>query len=137
MTKSVCKAVIAADIKTVWDTIRDFADCGWRGDILKTEILDERRFVEYTKSGFATNFVITEEIPCRKLQFDIDNKNIGGVWTGSFAETPDGTEVVFTEQVKAKKPMLKPFVKIYLKKQQKRYMADLQNCLNKKQRENQ
>ena len=39
------------------------------------------------------------------------------------------TEIDFTEEVTAKKLLLKPFVKGYLKKQQERYIADLKKAL--------
>ena len=37
----------------------------------------------------------------------------------------DETEIDFTEQVKAKKWLLKPFVKSYLRKQQTQFVADI------------
>lgn len=40
------------------------------------------------------------------------------------------TEIEFTEDVIAKKIFMKPFVKAYLKKQQKLYVSDLEKILS-------
>lgn len=45
--------------------------------------------------------------------------------TGIFTAKGDETEIDFTEQVKAKKWLLKPFVKSYLRKQQTQFVADI------------
>lgn len=37
----------------------------WRSDLSDTKVLDEWRFVEYTKGGFATTFTVTALEPCR------------------------------------------------------------------------
>lgn len=52
-----------------------------------------------------------------------------GHWTGLFSETNGQTKVDFTEDVTAKKLFMKPFVKLYLKKQQETYIQDLQKAL--------
>ena len=39
------------------------------------------------------------------------------------------TEIEFTEDVTAKKLIMKPFVKAYLKRQQKQYVSDLRKVL--------
>lgn len=59
----------------------------------------------------------------------MDNGNMSGHWTGVFTAKGEGTEIVFTEQVKAKKLLMKPFVKLYLKKQQAQFVADLKKAL--------
>lgn len=48
-----------------------------------------------------------------------------GHWTGIFTAKGDETEIDFTEQVEAKKLLMKPFVKSYLKKQQIQFVADI------------
>ncbi len=59
----------------------------------------------------------------------MENSNMKGHWTGVF-KTKDGcAEIDFTEEVTAKKIIMKPFVKIYLRKQQERYVADLRKAL--------
>lgn len=44
----------------------------------------------------------------------------------------DATAVEFTEQVTAKKLVLRPFVKAYLKRQQTRYIKDLERALERR-----
>ena len=91
--------------------------------------MNERQFIEYTKDGFATKFTITATEPNKLWQFDIDNENIQGHWTGMFSQRNGTTEITFTEDVTAKKMIMKPFVKAFLKKQQKLYVEDLKKAL--------
>lgn len=53
-----------------------------------------------------------------------------GHWTGVFIEKDGQTEITFTEDVIAKKVIMKLFVKSFLKKQQEQYIADLKKALN-------
>lgn len=48
-----------------------------------------------------------------------------------FSEKDGQTEIDFTEEVTAKKLVLKPFVKGFLKKQQELYVSDLKKVLEK------
>ena len=52
-----------------------------------------------------------------------------GHWTGVFTQKAEQTELEMTEAVTAKKILLRPFVKPYLKKQQLRYVSDLKKAL--------
>ncbi len=52
-----------------------------------------------------------------------------GHWTGIFSTQNGQTEIELIEDVMAKKLILKPFVKAYLKRQQKRYVLDLRKAL--------
>lgn len=129
MTSSSIQANFDASIETVWDAVTAFDRVTWRSDLSKAEILDETRFLETTKDGFVTNFTVTLRKPLERLEFDMENNNLSGHWTGVFKKTETGTTVVFTETVNAKKFFLKPFVKLFLKKQQNAYISDLQNHL--------
>lgn len=129
MTSSSIQANFDASVETVWDAVTAFDRVAWRSDLSKAEILDETRFRETTKDGFVTNFTVTLRKPLERLEFDMENTNLSGHWTGVFTKTETGTTVVFTETVNAKKFFLKPFVKLFLKKQQNAYISDLQNRL--------
>ena len=59
----------------------------------------------------------------------MENDNMLGHWTGMFTQKDEQTEIDFTEEVIAKKLFMKPFVKLYLKKQQAQYVADLKKAL--------
>ena len=101
----------------------------WRSDLSKIEVLSETQFIEYTKDGYATTFTITATEPFKRWEFDIENDNIKGHWIGLFSSKGKETTIDFTESVIAKKLLMKPFVKSYLKKQQLLYVADLKNVL--------
>ncbi len=123
------KAVFDKDIKTVWETVTSLVNYAWRSDLSRIEIVSKTKFIEYTKDGYATVFTITAQEPCRRWEFDMENDNIKGHWTGTFSKAGEQTEIVFTENVTAKKLLMKPFVKGYLKKQQGQYIADLEKAL--------
>ncbi|MBQ8596515.1 MAG: SRPBCC family protein [Lachnospiraceae bacterium] len=128
---AVCsiKAVFDKDILEVWSVVTSLENYVWRSDLSKIEVVDEKQFVEYTKDGYATTFTITAEEPCKRWEFDMENSNMKGHWTGIFTEEEGRTVIEFTEEVTAKKAFMKPFVKAYLKKQQALYVADLRKAL--------
>lgn len=129
MTISNIKATISCDIQMVWKIVTDVENYSWRSDLSRTEILDEKQFVEYTKDGYATTFTVTVEEPYKRWEFDMENGNMKGHWTGIFIPKGGETEVDFTEAVTAKKFFMKPFVKLYLKKQQKLFVSDLEKAV--------
>lgn len=67
--------------------------------------------------------------PYRRWEFDLENGNIKGHWTGLFTQEDGHTRLELTEDVTAKKFFMRPFVKAYLKKQQGQYVADLKRAL--------
>lgn len=129
MAVSTITATFSCDVKKVWETVTSLENYTWRSDLSKIEVLSEKQFVEYTKEGYATNFLVTAAEPCRRWEFDMENNNIKGHWTGVFTQTDGQTEIEFTETVTAKKLVMKPFVKAYLKKQQAQYVSDLRKAL--------
>ena len=132
MTKSSVKVTIKSDVKKVWDTVTDASHYHWRSDLSRTEIIDEKHFAEYTKEGYPTTFTVTLTEPFKRWEFQMENTNMKGHWVGIFTEKGESTEVEFTEYVEAKKFYVKPFVKLYLKKQQKQFVYDLEKELMKK-----
>ena len=64
-------AVIPKDIHEVWKIVTSVEDAGWRSDLSRTEILNERQFVEYTKKGYPTIFTVTAEETDRLWEFDL------------------------------------------------------------------
>lgn len=129
MAVSNIKAVLSSDIENVWNIVTSLENYQWRSDLSKIEVVSETEFVEYTKDGYATSFTITNVEPCRRLEFDMENTNMKGHWTGIFTEDNGKTEIDFTERVTAKKFFMKPFVKAFLKKQQESYVSDLRKAL--------
>ncbi|BFK87329.1 SRPBCC family protein [Pseudoflavonifractor gallinarum] len=115
----------------VWQTVTDLAHTAWRSDLARVEVLDEAHFVEHTKSGCATNFTVTACEPFRRWAFAMENDNMFGSWEGIFEAAEGGTRLTCTEIVHAKHWWMHPFVPGYLKRQQKRYLDDLQKELRK------
>ena len=101
MAISNMKATFQCDIQKIWNIVTSLDNYSWRSDLDRIEVIDENRFVEYTKEGYATTFTIN------------------GI-----------TTIDFTENVTAKKLVMKPFVKSYLNKQQSVYAADLERAVS-------
>ncbi len=126
---STVQDVLPVDIHRVWETVTSVEDYGWRSDLSRTEIVSGTQFVEYTKDGYATTFTVTRKEPCARWEFDMENGNMKGHWTGVFTPKGEQTEIIFTENVTPKRVFLKPFVKLYLKRQQALFLADLKRAL--------
>lgn len=131
MATSNIKEMIDHDIHKVWETVLAVEKYSeWRSDLSKTEIINEKQFIEYTKAGYATTFTVTVVKPYKRWEFDMENKNMKGHWVGVFTSSGNGTLIDFTENVIPKKWFIKPFVKSYLKKQQKQFVVDLKKVLD-------
>lgn len=130
MAVSKIKAEYQCEIEKVWSTVTSLDHYSWRSDISKIVVLiPEKQFEEYTKEGYVTKFTITEFTPYERYEFDMDNSNMSGHWTGLFSVQGNTVSIEFTEEVAAKKIIMKPFVKAYLKKQQSQYISDLKKAL--------
>ena len=129
MAISNIKAVFQSNIQDVWNIVTSLENYQWRSDLSKIEIINEMQFVEYAKNGYATTFTITASEPLKRWEFDMENSNMKGHWAGIFTEKDAQTEIDFTENVTAKKLIMKPFVKTFLKKQQELYVSDLRKAL--------
>lgn len=130
MATSNMKVTILCPIEIVWDTVTNLNDFSWRSDLKAVKIIDEHNFIEIAKNGIETYFRITECIKYQSWIFEIDNKNIKGTWIGKFYSKGDKTILDFTENVVSKKIIFKPFISLYLKRQQKIYFRDLKVKLN-------
>lgn len=132
MAISNIKAIFQSDIQKVWEVVTSLKNYSWRSDLSKIEILNENQFIEYTKDGYSTTFTITKTEPYKRWEFDMENNNMKGHWTGIFTEKDGSTEIDFTEEATAKKIIMKPFIKSYLKKQQELYISDLKRAMTLK-----
>lgn len=130
MAVSNIKAILQYDIHKVWEVTTTVEQYTWRSDLGRAEVLNEKQFVEYTTEGFATTFTITVTEPYKRWEFDMENENMTGHWTGLFTAKGESTEIDFTEEVTAKKFYMKPFLKPFLKKQQAQFVADLEKALH-------
>ena len=102
MAASNIKAVFPCDIQKVWDVVTSLSNCSWRNDLSKVKIVSEKEFIEYTKDGYPTKFTVTCTEICKRWEFDMENSNMKGHWTGIFTKKGDCTEIDFTEEVTAK-----------------------------------
>ena len=130
MPVSNMRATLLYPIEVVWDTVTNLNDFSWRSDLKAVKIIDEHNFIEIAKNGIETYFRITECIKYQSWIFEIDNKNIKGTWIGKFYSKGDKTILDFTENVVSKKIIFKPFISLYLKRQQRIYFKDLKVKLN-------
>ncbi len=130
MAISNINAIISKDIHKVWDIVLAVDKYStWRSDLSKTEVINDKQFVEYTKEGYATTFTVTMVEPYKRWEFDIENSNMKGHWIGVFTSKGNETQIDLTENVMPKKWFMKPFVKSYLKKQQMQFILDLKKVL--------
>mgnify|MGYP000688598560 CR=1 FL=1 len=130
MAVSNINTIINNDIQKVWNIVLAVDKYNsWRSDLSKTEIINDKQFIEYTKNGYATTFTVTVAEPYKRWEFDMENTNMKGHWVGIFTPRGNATQIDFTEYVMIKKFFFKPFVKSYLKKQQTQFINDLQKML--------
>lgn len=122
------KAELSADIGTVWAVVTS-DNASWRSNLREIKRIDETHFIEVGRDGYETRFTVTAAEPNSLYEFDIENDNITGHWTGKFSVQNGKTAIEFTEDVTPKRAIMKPFVKGYLKKQQAAYLRDLRKAL--------
>ena len=77
MAISSVKATLQVDIERVWEIVTSLYYYSWRSDLSKIEILEDgKKFIECTRSGYATTFTITAIEPMKRYEFDMENDNI-------------------------------------------------------------
>ena len=132
MITSKLKTALAADLRQVWDLVTDVGRYPqWRSDLDRVEVLNRTVFMEYARDGAVTKFTVTRVDPYARWEFDMESSHMTGHWTGMFRQRGAGTVIDFTEQVTAKKLWMKPFVKLYLKRHQTQFAADLRKALER------
>lgn len=132
MIKSNIKKELNCDLEKLWNVITYNTNYNWRSDLSKIEIIDDTHFIEYTKNNYPTHFTITSKVYLKEYQFDIENTNMKGRWTGLFKESDNGKVLLdFTEEIETDHFIMKLLAKPYLKSQQKRYMRDLEQALKR------
>lgn len=133
---STITATMPADIQTVWRIVIDNQHYHWRSDLARIDVLDGGgRFIEYTKDGFSTEFVITRMEPCHCYELNMKTKIFTGHWIGKFESAGTGeTRLTYTETIWFNNPLLGlvSYLCLPLKKIQKAYMDDLRKILEEK-----
>ena len=92
MAVSNIKAVLLSNIRNVWNIVISLENYQWRSDLSKIERINEKQFVEYAKNGYTTTFSITASEPFKWWEFDMENSNMKGHWTGIFTEKDRHTD---------------------------------------------
>lgn len=130
MALSTITAEFQNHVERVWNIVTSLEEYSWRSDLSKIVIvIPDKEFEEHTKEGYVTKFTITAREPYKRYEFDMENGNMKGHWTGLFSFRDGRTTITFTENVTAKKIFMKPFVGAYLRKQQAAYVRDLKRAL--------
>ena len=79
MAVSNINTIINNDIQKVWNIVLAVDKYNlWRSDLSKTEIINDKQFIEYAKNGYATTFTVTVVEPYKRWEFDMDNSNMKG-----------------------------------------------------------
>lgn len=125
------KAIFPYDLRIVWQVVTSLTNYSWRNDIQKIEGISDTQFVEITKSEYRTIFTVTRQEPFCLWEFDVENDNMKGHRVGVFSGNEKNVTIDFTEHIEPKKWFMIPFVKIYLKYRQAKYVRDLRNVLKR------
>ena len=81
MAVSNIKALIPSELRQVWDFVLDIENyAAWRSDLSKTEVISDKKFIEYTKDGYPTTFTVTLIEPYRRWEFDMENSRHSLLW---------------------------------------------------------
>ena len=88
-------------VEQLWQIVTDLTHTDWRSDLARVEVLDETRFVEHTKSGYATHFAVTTCKPKQFWAFTMENGNMSGFWEGRFEAVESGSRLTCVETVTA------------------------------------
>lgn len=113
------KAAFQCDIERLWQVITSTENYLWRSDLRSIEVINDHKFIEHSKDGFATTFTVTAKVPYQRWEFDMENNNIKGHWVGVFTSGNGITEIDFTEVVISKKILLKPFSEVVFEEKTK------------------
>ena len=136
MTSSNIKAMIQCDSYKVWETVLAVEHYHtWRSDVSKTELIDEKQFIEYSPNGYSTTFTVTVVEQYKRWELNVRNSHTKGHWTLVFASKGSETEIDFTASVTAEKLSIRPigksvFEQTYLKKAQTQFVTDLKKFLD-------
>ena len=90
MKRVEMKIDFKSSVEEVFKIVSNMDDCSWRSDLSKVKKVDNHTYLEYDRKHHVTNINITN---CRKniqFEYDIQNNNYKGHWSGQFAPLKNG-----------------------------------------------
>lgn len=134
MIESKKTVTLSFPISEVWNIVTDNQHTTWRSDIVRVEV-GGNHFTEYTSKNFPTRFTITKKEHEKLYEFDLENQNMSGHWIGKFEVVDDSqTKLELIEQLTVGNWLMRKMAPMYLKKQQKKYIHDLEVELQRRSR---
>lgn len=142
MSKSTCSASFGSSEDKIWYLITGQSDRSWRTDLLRIEEGEKKHsVVEYYKNGDAVTIEVSMTIPHQRYECQIKGNGYEGKRVFSLTKKNSRTILSMEEEIcrSKRKPKEKIalrvrfslfFLKVYLKKRQKRYIGDLYRALN-------
>lgn len=121
---------LAFPVELVWDVVTSLSDTAWRSDLTACRVTGPDTFEEIAGGG-ATAFTVTDKTPCTRYAFTLKNSVMTGRWEGLFAADGEGTALTFTEEAEVKNPLQRLAAPAYLRRQQRRYLRDLEAYLRR------
>ena len=55
------KGTFPRNLQNVWQVVTSLTDYSWRSDVEKIEVISDTQFVEITKNGYKTTFMVTRQ----------------------------------------------------------------------------
>ncbi|MGX7024049.1 hypothetical protein [Vagococcus hydrophili] len=136
--QSIYQEILNFNVEEIWNIVINQEETSWRSDLIRTEILSEHTFKEYSVLGAKTTFKITKIMENQYYAFDMESSFFKGYWYGEFIQLGDqSTKIIFFEKIYFRNPLvyLMSFFKLHLKEIQKKYVEDLKKSLTNQKKE--
>lgn len=128
MKRVEMKIDFKSSVEEVFKIVSNMDDCSWRSDLSKVKKVDNHTYLEYDRKHNVTNINITN---CRRniqFEYDIQNNNYMGHWSGQFAPLKNGGCRIYLVFYFEPCSILGKFINV--DKFEKRYIEDLRKKLH-------
>lgn len=128
------KSIIEKEFNTnkikLWNIIANNYE-KFKSNIIRTDIVDENHFTEYSRENIITKVEVIEKVLHQKYMANIENQIVKGYFIINLIEkSPNETRIVFEIDVKAKSLFLNFGLKKKIVNGQINYFRDLAKRLN-------
>jgi len=113
----------------IYKVITDTVNYHWRSDLSEIKVIDANHFIEYSKKNVPTFFEVIKKIKNKYYEVSINNNEIEGTAIITLRPVDDGTELIIKEELEILDNKKRILGKIYLKKRQNKYIANLKQHL--------